>query len=69
MRIFRRSPFSGRINVMDVDVTDEQWQRYTTHGMLIQDALPHLSASEREFLISGTTPEEWEKYMKTEEDE
>ena len=29
-------------------------------GTLIQNAMPYLSADEREFLISGTTPAEWD---------
>ena len=29
-------------------------------GTLVQDAFPQLSDSAREFLISGTTPEEWD---------
>ena len=28
-------------------------------GAMMQDAFPFLGADEREFLISGTTPEEW----------
>jgi len=31
--------------------------------MLIQDAYPTLSLAEREFLISGVTPEEWDKFF------
>lgn len=30
-------------------------------GAFVQDAFPMLSADYREFLISGITPEEWEK--------
>jgi hypothetical protein len=26
---------------------------------MVQDAFPHLSADEREFLMSGATPAEW----------
>jgi len=29
-------------------------------GEFIQDALPFMSADEREFMLSGMTPEEWE---------
>ena len=29
-------------------------------GMLIQDAMPHLSAEQREFLMTGITPDEWD---------
>lgn len=48
----------GKINSMDVEATAEQWAAYDS-GMLIQRALPHLTAEVREFMISGTTPEEW----------
>ena len=60
MIIRRKSKYSGEVNEMDLDVTDEQiadWQG----GTLIQHAMPNLSADEREFLISGMTPEEWKE--------
>ena len=34
-------------------------------GALIQDAFPDLSAGDREFLMSGTSPEGWEKLFPT----
>ena len=30
-------------------------------GMLIQDAMPDLSVDEREFIMTGMTPDDWEK--------
>ena len=59
MLIEKESPFSGNKNVLDIDVTEEQiasWQG----GELIQNAMPNLSADEREFIKTGITPEEWE---------
>ncbi len=50
----------GKINTMKVSATKEQWAAYDA-GELIQRALPHLDAETREFMISGTTPEEWKK--------
>tara|TARA_B110000503_G_C6904166_1_gene311986 strand:+ start:95 stop:238 length:144 start_codon:yes stop_codon:yes gene_type:complete len=32
-------------------------------GMLAQDAMPNLSADEREFVMTGITPYEWEEYI------
>lgn len=58
MLITRKSLLTGRVHTREVPVTEEQlreWER----GGLIQDVLPHLSANDREFLISGSTPEEW----------
>jgi len=56
----RKSILSGKYNTMQLDVTEEQLKRHRD-GELIQDVFPHLSAEEREFIMSGITPEEWEK--------
>jgi len=32
-------------------------------GGLIQDCLPYLTAAEREFLLSGMTPQEWDYFF------
>ena len=59
MLITRTSPFSGNTNSMEIEVTQEQlssWER----GVLIQNAMPNLSADEREFIMTGITPEEWD---------
>lgn len=67
MLIERKSPFSGRVNVMDIPVTMAQieaWQR----GMLIQRAMPNLTDGQREFLMTGITDSEWDA-MFAEEDE
>ncbi len=31
------------------------------HAPFIQDAFPELSADDREFLLTGITPEEWDR--------
>ena len=56
----RKSILSSEYNTMQLDVTEEQLQRHR-NGELIQDVFPHLPAEEREFIMSGITPEEWEK--------
>tara|TARA_R100000700_G_scaffold41284_1_gene61357 strand:+ start:12333 stop:12527 length:195 start_codon:yes stop_codon:yes gene_type:complete len=50
---------TGEKNTMLLPVTNEQIERWQD-GELIQNVFPHLSPSEREFLISGVTPEEWD---------
>ncbi len=60
MTITKTSPLTGNINTMDIDVSEEQlaaWQG----GVLIQRAMPHLTPDEREFLMTGYTPEDWEE--------
>jgi len=58
MKVTRKSPLSGVIMQMDLDVTREQlisWEK----GELVQDAMPHLTPDERQFIISGISPYEW----------
>ena len=59
MKITMTSILSGKTTTKDIDVEPEQvkaWQ----NGVLIQDAMPELSASDREFIMLGITQEEWE---------
>jgi hypothetical protein len=62
MKITQRSTISGRVHTQEVDITQEQWDRWQA-GELIQNVCPHLSNDDREFLISGSTKEEWEKFF------
>ena len=60
MLIIRTSPFSGNTNSMEIEVTQEQLSSWQVDGILIQDAMPHLTPDEREFIKTGITPEEWD---------
>ena len=60
MIVKRTSPISGKVNQMDLDITPGQYRSWE-EGMLIQEAMPNLTADEREFIISGVTPEEWKE--------
>lgn len=59
MLIKRKSPVSDTINEMEIDVTEEQLNKWKFGGMLIQDALPDLTEYEREFIMTGITKDEW----------
>lgn len=59
MLIVRKSPFSGKTNEREIDVSDEQMEDWLS-GTVIQKAMPHLSADDREFIITGIMPDEWE---------
>jgi len=70
MLIHLRSAFSGQINSMNLDVTEDQLVLWKVKNYLIQDAMPNLSDVEREFLITGMTEEEQiEFYSQFEEEE
>jgi hypothetical protein len=63
MEIIRQSQLSGAISVMEIDITEEQLARVENRRAnqeLIQNIVPHLPKEEREFLVTGSTPEEWE---------
>lgn len=59
MKITRTSPFTGEINTLDIDVTQSQIDAWYG-GELIQNAMPNLSADEREFIKSGIPSHEWD---------
>jgi len=59
MKIRNISVITGKDRTLDLDVTIQQlfeWKK----GTLIQNAFPNLSTFQREFLVTGSTEEEWE---------
>lgn len=60
LRISRRSDLTGRQNSMDLPVTEAMLQDWCHNNKLIQNVMPSLSKDQREFLISGCTPAEWD---------
>lgn len=59
MKLTRKSPLSGETNTMDLDITPEQIRKYNS-GACVQDAFPNLNTDEREFILTGITPTEWD---------
>jgi hypothetical protein len=59
MQITKQSRISGKVSSMDLNITSEQFSRIEAGIELIQNIVPHLSSEEREFLITGITPQEW----------
>jgi hypothetical protein len=68
MKVTRTSVFSGVTHTMELPITPEQLMAWRHHKTLIQDAMPQLSDDEREFLLTGTSSEEWDT-LKTAEDD
>lgn len=69
MKISKKSPFSGKVNEREIDVTPELLERWQNGGGAIQTLMPHLSPDDREFLMTGITPEEWAETFGDEDDE
>jgi hypothetical protein len=59
MLITRTSPYSGKENTKDINVTEEQLNNWR-NGMLIQRAMPNVSIDDREFIMNGMTKEDYE---------
>lgn len=58
MQITRKSPWSKKINTMEINVTQDQINSWED-GELIQNAMPDLEPAEREFIVNGITPDDW----------
>ena len=61
MLVTRRSSYSNITRMWDMDVTQEQLDAYFDGKGLIHEIFPQLTADEREFIMTGITPEEWDE--------
>ena len=73
MKLSRLSQFTGNYNVMEIPLSEEEYElcymAWTVDGVLLQDAFPNLTAEERDFIKFGVTPEEWEAVIGVTADE
>ena len=65
MLITKTSILSGKTRTKEINVNQSQIDKWEA-GMLIQDAMPDVSVDEREFIMTGSTPEEWDLYFNEE---
>ena len=54
----KTSGLTGVIHTRTIKMDAADYMAWCS-GALIQDAMPYLSADDREFLMTGITPEEW----------
>ena len=59
MKITKTSILSGITRTKEINVNQSQIDKWVA-GMLIQDAMPNVSVDEREFIMTGSTSEEWD---------
>ena len=62
MLITNISMVTNTSRTIDVPITKEQLDRWK-NGELIQVAMPDLTAAQREFIMTGTSPKEWESLL------
>ena len=58
----KQSPVTGQFNTYAFDLSNDEFAAAYAkwhNGALIQEAFPTLTPDEREFLISGCTPEDF----------
>jgi hypothetical protein len=63
--VTRKSIISGKVRTKSFKVYPEDLLRYH-EGALIQNAFPYLSDDDREFFMTGITPEEWDEKFNNE---
>ncbi len=62
-----KTNFLGKTNTMQLNISDEEFEECSKkhrNGIAVQDAFPMLNADEREFILTGLTPEEWDNLFK-----
>lgn len=62
MQVTNISQLTGKEHTMELDITEEQMERFYNRresGEYVQTIFPNLSAPEREFILTGITPTEW----------
>ena len=67
MMITKTSILTRETRTKEINVTKAQYDAWLA-GMLIQDAMPHLSADDREFILTGVTETEWNNFYNDEAD-
>lgn len=69
LRITRFNIVKNQNDTRDLQITNEQWEKYTK-GALIQNAFPHLTDNEREFIMTGIyDDEDWDAATARDDDE
>lgn len=59
--VTKKSNLSGELHTISIDVNMESYEKYLKGEILVQEIEPLLSANDREFLLTGILPEEWDE--------
>lgn len=69
MYIKRKSVISGIERTRSIPVNPDEYMAWQAGLGSIQDLMPYLSDNDREFILSGITPDEWnEMFADTDEE-
>ena len=64
VRVTLTSMLTGKANAMHLPTSVGKIKQFLTHRKdcdLVQDMFPELSVDQREFLMTGITPDEWKE--------
>lgn len=68
MEVTKKCIFDGNLYTMEIPMTEDEYNiamfNWKYKGQYIQEAFHMLNADEREFLLTGTPPEVWDKMFK-----
>lgn len=68
MEITRTSGLTGEVSTRFIPGLTEEALKAWKAGAMIQDVMPNVSPADREFLVTGITPEEWTAIIGGEEE-
>lgn len=68
MYIKRKSVISGIERTRSIPVNPDDYMAWKAGLGSIQDLMPYLNDSDREFILSGITDEEWDEMFANSED-
>ena len=72
MILTKRSELSGNIHSRSIPIEMDKFVEWMDEDPVtrpyVQDAFPELDANDREFILTGITPEEWDTLTDCDED-
>lgn len=63
LELTKKSILTGKTSTMTLPITQDQLDLYNNTKVNIQDVFPNLDSSQREFIKTGITQEEWDKLI------
>jgi hypothetical protein len=63
MKVTRTSMLTNITRTRDLPITEEQLNLFESGDELIQNVFPELSADDREFIMTGISDEEWDRFI------
>ena len=70
MKIERTNPMTGKSHEMDLPITQEQLDAQQNGAQyLIRAVMPDLTPDQREFLITGHLPDDWDQISSEEQEQ